>query len=228
VSEQSDILSTIHRRYELLTRGSPEISTSIFDGPQYSRFDDWEPLTLQGPEYIEKEAEVAKLLSGFRYEIYNPVVQVRGNFALALYYIHYMGQIRTRPFDIWARATTVLVRDGGWKIWHEHLSRLPGRPAIKLEQAPKTLPSTPHVEGAGARPALDPVSRAILEILGDGKERDPVDLTILLPERVGRYVDSSEVKKRCEELERLGMIERVGPEGLLAKYRLKRPASTQP
>jgi hypothetical protein len=45
---------------------------------------------------------------------------------------------------------------------------------------------------------------------------------------VGRYVDSSEVKKRCEELERLGMIERVGPEGLLAKYRLKRPASTQP
>jgi hypothetical protein len=226
VSEPSNILSTIFRRYELMTHGSPEMAASIFDGSHYSRFDDWEPLTLQGPEYIEKESEASKVMTGFRYEIFNPVIQVRGDVAVALYYIHYVGQIRTRPFDIWARATTVLVREGGWKIWHEHLSRLPGRPGIRLEEAPKTLIHTPQTEGAGA--TLDPLSTAILEILGDGRERDPVDLTIVLPDRVGRYVDSSEVKKKCQELERLGLIERVGPEGLLAKYRLRKAASTQP
>jgi len=93
---------------------------------KYTKFDDWPPFDLQGPEALRSEAQALKVLKEYSYETRSWNINVFGDYALAAFIIRYRGEIRDLSFNVQSRVTAFLARDeGAWKIMHEHWSRFP-------------------------------------------------------------------------------------------------------
>lgn len=124
---EAAVKSVIIGRIEGIRRRDPEAISKLIDGDRYTKFDDWPPYELQGPEALNSEAEALRVLKEYTYETMNWKINILGDSALAAFTIRYRGTIRDRSFDLRSRVTAVLARRGdGWRIVHEHWSRFPG------------------------------------------------------------------------------------------------------
>lgn len=123
---EAAVKSVVVGRIEGIKRRDPEAISRLVDRDRYTKFDDWPPYVLQGPEALEREAEALMVLKEYSYETMNWRISILGDAALAAFTIKYWGTIRDRGFDLRSRVTAVLARSGdGWKIIHEHWSRFP-------------------------------------------------------------------------------------------------------
>jgi len=108
---------------------------------RYTKFDDWPPFDLQGPEALRNEAQALKVLKEYSYETRSWKIQVFGDYALAAFIIRYRGEIRDLSFEIQSRVTAFLIKDKGeWKIAHEHWSRFPERRPDEKEELTRYQP----------------------------------------------------------------------------------------
>jgi hypothetical protein len=123
---EAEVRSILVKRFDGI-KNKDEASVRAVVDQGYSKFDDWAPLTRQeSEEALKSEFGAFKVLSNYNYELKDVKVNIFGDAAVATYYIQYQGVIRDRPFNVSSRVTTVLKRgDSGWRILHEHLSRLP-------------------------------------------------------------------------------------------------------
>ncbi len=120
------VRSVMVRRIEGIRRRDPDAISRLVQRERYSKFDDWPPYELQGPEALEREAEALKVLKEYRYETMDWKVSILGDLALATFTIRYSGAIRDRGFNLKSRVTAVLARSGEeWRLIHEHWSRFP-------------------------------------------------------------------------------------------------------
>lgn len=123
---EAAVKSVIIGRIEGIRRRDPEAISRLIDRDRYTKFDDWPPYKLQGPEALDREAEALRVLKEYTYETMNWKINILGDFALAALTIRYRGAIRDRSFDLRSRVTAVLARSGDeWRIVHEHWSRFP-------------------------------------------------------------------------------------------------------
>ncbi len=123
---EAAVKSVIIERIEGIKRRDPEAISRLIDRDRYTKFDDWPPYELQGPEALDREAEALRVLKEYTYETMNWKINILGDLALAAFTIRYRGAIRDRSFDLRSRVTTVLARSGDeWRIIHEHWSRFP-------------------------------------------------------------------------------------------------------
>lgn len=128
---EAAVRSVVISRIEGIKRRDPEAISKLVDRDRYSKFDDWPPYELQGPEALKREAEALKVLKEYTYETTNWRINILGDVALAFFTIRYRGLIRDRSFDFRSRVTAVLVRSGDdWRLVHEHWSRFPEREAL--------------------------------------------------------------------------------------------------
>lgn len=125
---EAAVRSVVLERIEGIRRREPETILKLVDRDRYSKFDDWPPYELQGPEALEREAEALRVLKEYTYDTTNWRINILGDVALASFTIRYRGTIRDRPFDLRSRVTVVLVKAGDeWRLIHEHWSRFPER-----------------------------------------------------------------------------------------------------
>ncbi|MBS7653162.1 MAG: zinc-ribbon domain-containing protein [Candidatus Bathyarchaeia archaeon] len=123
---EAAVKSVIIGRIEGIKRRDPEAISNLVDRERYTKFDDWPPYELQGPEALEREAEALRVLKEYTYETMNWKINILGDAALAAFTIRYRGTIRDRDFDLRSRVTAVLAKSGDvWRIVHEHWSRSP-------------------------------------------------------------------------------------------------------
>ena len=129
-SLEDEIKNTIIRRLYGIKNKDEKTVSNIVDGERYSKFDDWPPHGRQAAdEALKNEFGSFKVLSNYSYDIKNFKAEIIGEVAVATFYIHYSGEMRNRPFDVYSRVTTILRKqDSEWKIVHEHYSRFPQEP----------------------------------------------------------------------------------------------------
>ena len=114
---------------------------SDFHGPrgQFTKFDENPPYTRQNSEeaFMYEQAAFANI-SDYEYSIDGLRVDLFGDLAIATFYLTYAGMFvndysfEGSPVRSKTRATIVLSRTtGGWKMVHEHFSRIPDSSAQK-------------------------------------------------------------------------------------------------
>ena len=108
-------------------------------GDQFTKFDENPPYTRQNSEeaFVYEQAAFANI-SDYTYSIDDLRIDLFGDVAIATFYLSYSGMFvndysfEGSPVRAKTRATMALVRSSkGWRMVHEHLSRLPDLPARK-------------------------------------------------------------------------------------------------
>jgi ketosteroid isomerase-like protein len=121
-SKDLGALSTFHASYD-----------------KFTKFDENPPYTRQNSEeaFVYEQAAFANI-SDYNYNITEFRVDLLGDTAVATFYLAYSGMFvndysfEGSPVRAKARVTMVLVRTSkGWKMAHEHFSRLPDPSAQK-------------------------------------------------------------------------------------------------
>jgi len=113
-----------------------------FHGPrdQFTKFDENPPYTRQNSEeaFVYEQAAFANI-SDYNYSIDELRIDLLGDVAIATFYLTYSGMFvndysfEGSPVRARTRVTMALARSPkGWKMVHEHLSRMPDLPAQKL------------------------------------------------------------------------------------------------
>lgn len=99
-------------------------------GPQFSKFDDFEPLDRQdAAEARRSEEEGLSAVTDFRYRLDGLKVAVFGPVAVTTFVLDYGFRVDGETIATRARGTLVLVRDGDqWRIAHEHFSGFKANP----------------------------------------------------------------------------------------------------
>jgi ketosteroid isomerase-like protein len=134
---QEVIRKTLIGRVEGVKNKDPKAVEALIHKDKYSKFDDWPPFDLQGPEALRSEAQALKVLKEYSYETRSWKIEVFGDSAIAAFRIRYRAEIRDLSFEIQSRVTAFLVKQGEeWKIVHEHWSRFP-EPASDEKQRPR-------------------------------------------------------------------------------------------
>jgi ketosteroid isomerase-like protein len=116
-----------------------------FHGPrdQFTKFDENPPYTRQNSEeaFIYEQAAFANI-SDYNYSIEDLRIDLFGDVAIATFYLSYSGMFvndysfEGSPVRAKTRVTMALARtQKGWKLVHEHLSRMPDQPT---QARPKT------------------------------------------------------------------------------------------
>ena len=132
MSNEREILETILKVFEAGRRGDAEGIKMLYS-ERFTRYSELPPLHLQlRDEALKLKTSLYTELIDFKYQINDlNVVMLSGDAALATFTLSYEGvyiysyTFEGRPFTMNVRCTAVLVREGGgWKILHEHYSRL--------------------------------------------------------------------------------------------------------
>ncbi len=215
-TEEQPIREVITKRLDALRRQDPRLLEGTIIQSDFSKFDDWPPYELQGPEALQREREAISVLKRYDYELKDLRVQVANGAAIAAFHLHYWGVIRQKQFDINSRVTLVLRREGDvWKIIHEHYSR------FGEQVEPKAL-SEVGAREAEAVAQGDELTRAILDLLSDGLARDVVDISTAVNQKTGKYYDVLVIKKKLVELENGGKVIKIGEGEYLVKYQIRK------
>ena len=141
VSVEDAIRNVLIRRIESIKNRDAETLGKLVYKEKYTKFDDWPPFELQGPEALKNEADALKVLKEYGYETRTWTITVLGDSAIATFIIGYRGKIRDLDFDIRSRVTALLIKqEEEWKIVHEHWSRFPqmGPPPAANSETKKT------------------------------------------------------------------------------------------
>ncbi len=115
-----------------------------FHGPrdQFTKFDENPPYTRQNSEeaFLYEQAAFANI-SDYAYSIDDLRIDLFGDLAIATFYLSYSGMFvndysfEGSPVRGKARVTMVLARSSkGWRVVHEHLSRIPDLSAQKHQE----------------------------------------------------------------------------------------------
>ena len=140
-SVQETIRNVLIGRIEGVRNKDSTAIGALVHKEKYTKFDDWPPFDLQGPEALKSEAQALKVLKEYTYETRSWKIEVFGDSATAAFIIRYRGKIRDLSFNIQSRVTAFLVKHGGeWKIVHEHWSRFPERKSDERESLRTTSP----------------------------------------------------------------------------------------
>jgi len=123
---EEDVRNIVIRRIEAIKNRDAKAIERLVHKERYTKFDDWPPFELQGPEGLDNEAKALRVLKKYDYETRSWKVIFLDDSALAAFIIRYRGEIRDLKFDIQSRVTIFLTKHHGeWKIVHEHWSRFP-------------------------------------------------------------------------------------------------------
>ncbi len=123
---QDEVRNVLIARIQGIKEKDAKAVEALVHKERYSKFDDWPPFDLQGPEALKKEAEALKVLEEYDYETRSWKIEALGDSATAAFIIRYRGRIRDVSFNIQSRVTAFLTkREGEWKVVHEHWSRFP-------------------------------------------------------------------------------------------------------
>jgi ketosteroid isomerase-like protein len=136
--DRRDVEALIRAFYE---SGKTKDLTSLadFHAPReyFTKFDENPPYTRQNSDeaFMYEQAAFANI-SDYNYSIDDLRIDLFGDIAIATFYLSYSGMFvndysfEGSPVRARTRVTTVLVRTSkGWKMAHEHLSRIPDLPA---------------------------------------------------------------------------------------------------
>jgi ketosteroid isomerase-like protein len=117
-----------------------------FHGPsdQFTKFDENPPYTrLNSDEAFMYEQAAFANISDYNYSIDDLRIDLFGDMAIATFYLSYSGMFvndysfEGSPVRARTRVTTVLARTPkGWKMVHEHLSRIPDLSAQRAARDP--------------------------------------------------------------------------------------------
>ena len=111
---------------------------------QFTKFDENPPYTRQNAEeaFIYEQAAFANI-TDYDYSIDDLRIDLFGDVAIATFYLSYTGMFvndysfEGSPVRARTRATMALARTPkGWKMVHEHLSRMPDQPAKARSESP--------------------------------------------------------------------------------------------
>ena len=119
---------------------------SDFHAPrdQFTKFDENPPYTRQNSEeaFVYEQAAFANI-SDYNYSIDDLRIDLFGDVAIATFYLSYSGMFvndysfEGSPIRARTRVTMALARTPmGWRMVHEHLSRIPDLPAHKAAREP--------------------------------------------------------------------------------------------
>jgi DNA-directed RNA polymerase subunit RPC12/RpoP len=120
------IKDVIVRRLDGIKNRDEGVVRSMVDVGRYSKFDDWPPWGRQDAETgLKNEFGAFQVLKNYNYDFTNFKLDVMGDVAIATFHFHYTGEMRSQSFEVNSRVTTVLLKEAaGWKIIHEHYSRM--------------------------------------------------------------------------------------------------------
>ncbi len=136
--DKKDIEETIRGFFEA-GKNKDLAALATFHAPrdQFTKFDENPPYGRQNSEeaFVHEQAAFANI-SDYSYSIDDLRIDLLGDVAVASYYLAYSGMFvndysfEGSPVRAKTRITMVLVRaPNGWKMVHEHFSRLPEPPA---------------------------------------------------------------------------------------------------
>ncbi|HID04432.1 MAG TPA: DUF4440 domain-containing protein [Candidatus Caldiarchaeum subterraneum] len=132
MSDEQEVLETILKVFEAGRNGDAD-GVKMLHSERFTRYSELPPLHLQGrDEALKLKTSLYTELIDFKYQIDDvSIVMLSGDTALATFTLSYEGvyiysyTFEGRPFSMHVRCTVVLVKeDGGWRILHEHYSRL--------------------------------------------------------------------------------------------------------
>ena len=136
--DRKDVEATIRSLFEV---GKNKDLSSLADlhasRDLFTKFDENPPYTRQNSEeaFVYEQAAFANI-SDYEYTIEELRIDLLGDVAISTFYLTYSGMFvndysfEGSPVRARTRATFVLTRTPrGWKMVHEHLSRLPDPPA---------------------------------------------------------------------------------------------------
>ncbi len=203
-------MEILQSRIEAIRLRDADKIALLVDKSRYTRFDDWPPYTRLAQDGLEHERAALKVLKKYVYRIEEPMVEVNGDTAWVTFYLSYAGRIRELDFAIKSRATVIMVRsEGGWRIVHEHYSRMPGlEPRELMEEA----------ASKGLEPDL--LEKRIIDTLSGGEALTAIEIAERISKSSGEKVEASEVAVKCRELVAANRLEKEG--FIQPKYRLKR------
>lgn len=204
--DEEGVMRVLKARFEAIKQRDHEKIADLIDPRRYTKFDDWPPFKRMGVDGFEEEKAALKVLKEYVYRIEEPVVQVNNRTAWVTFYLSYAGRIRELDFAIKSRGTVIMVEsEDGWKIVHEHYSRLPGVEPIDLLST-----------GVEA----DLLEKRIMEALADGSALTAIEISERIGRVTGERFEPSDVARKCRELVEAKRLEKEG--FLQPRYRVKR------
>ncbi len=205
-----DVMAVLTSRFEAIRGRDAEKIVGLIEARRYTKFDDWPPYKRMGLDGVEEERAALKVLKEYAYRIEEPLLEVNGDTAWVTFYLSYAGRIRDLEFAIKSRATVIMVKTrDGWRIVHEHYSRLPGAEPTDLFRG---------VEKAEVE--ADLLEKRVLEALADGSALTAIEISERIRKVSGEKVEPSDVARKCRELVDANKLEKEG--FLQPRYRLKR------
>lgn len=132
MSENGEIIKVIEAFFSIgKTKDLAPLRRLQLDDPRFSSFSDVPPFDLKDfkTSVVLEELRFVSI-SDYDYDITDPKISVFGDAAVAAFGLTQKGMlVDTKTYTgehirMNSRATFVLIRDGGWKIAHIHLSRV--------------------------------------------------------------------------------------------------------
>lgn len=208
--DDEDVMNVLTARFEAVKHRDHGKIAALIESRRYTKFDDWPPFKRMGLNGVEEEKAALKVLKEYVYRIEEPIVQVNNGTAWVTFYLSYAGRIRDLDFAIKSRSTVIMVKtEEGWKIVHEHYSRLPGVEPVELLS-----------NREAAKGEADLLEKRIVEALADGSSLTAIEISERINKVSGEKVEPSEVARKCRDLVASNRLEKEG--FLQPRYRLKR------
>ncbi len=139
-NDRKDVEYTIHAFFEAgKNKDLTALASFHASGDQFTKFDENPPYGRQNSEdaFVHEQAAFANL-SDYSYSIDDLRIDLLGDVAIASFYLAYSGMFvndysfEGSPVRARTRVTMVLGRTPrGWKMVHEHFSRIPEPPATR-------------------------------------------------------------------------------------------------
>ena len=143
--DKKDVEGVIRAFYEAGKNKDLTTLADFHDSPEhFTKFDENPPYTRQNSEqaFVYQQAAFANI-SDYNYSIDELRIDLLGDVAVATFYLSYSGMFvndysfEGSPVRARTRATMVLARTPkGWKVAHEHLSRMPESQAPRRPSEP--------------------------------------------------------------------------------------------
>ena len=203
------MMKVLTARFEAIKQRDHEEIAFLIEPRRYTKFDDWPPFKRMGLDGVEEEKAALKVLKEYVYRIEEPIIHINDQTAWVTFYLSYAGRIRDLDFAIKSRATVIMVKtEDGWKIVHEHYSRIPG------------VEPTDLLGSRGVWVEEDLLEKRIMEALADGSALTAIEISERISRVSGERVEPSDVARKCRDLVAANKLEKAG--FLQPRYKLKR------
>jgi len=207
--DDEDVMKVLTARFDAIRQRDHEKIAALIEPRRYTKFDDWPPFKRMGLNGVEEEKAALKVLKEYVYRIEEPIIYINDGTAWVTFYLSYAGRIRDLDFAIKSRATVIMVKTReGWKIVHEHYSRLLGVEPIDL------------ISSKEAKVEEDLLEKRIMEALADGSALTAIEISERIGRVSGERVEPSDIARKCRELVAANKLEKEG--FLQPRYKLKR------